>query len=279
MPSNKRYSYDDLVYLMSRLRDPDTGCPWDLEQDFSTIAPYTLEETCEVLEAIANKDYDNLKEELGDLLFQVIFHSRMAQEQSLFDMSDVMNGLISKMVRRHPHVFPDGTLHSERTSAETTTSDQVTESWAQIKQREKAEAALLNETKTASAMPDTLPSALPAMERAKKIQKAAAKTGFDWPDCAPVYDKIHEEIIELQEAESEGRERMTEELGDLLFACVNLARHLKVDPEMALRQATGKFEKRFRTMESIALADDQEFQQLTLDEMEAYWQQSKRSFD
>lgn len=272
-----RYRYDDLVYLMNRLRDPETGCPWDLEQDFSTIAPYTLEETCELLEAIANRDYDNLQEELGDLLFQVVFHSRMAQEQELFDITDVIHGLVSKMVRRHPHVFPQGTLKSERAGDDTMTSGQVAESWRRIKQHEKSEDEKPEDEKPVSAMPEKLPAALPAMERARKIQKAAARVGFDWPDCTPVYEKIHEEIHELQEAKSEGRERITEELGDLLFACVNLARHLQVDPEVALRQATGKFEKRFRTMESIARADEQEFRQLTLDEMEAYWQQSKQA--
>ncbi|AMO56939.1 nucleoside triphosphate hydrolase [Endozoicomonas montiporae] len=273
--SDRRFSYDDLVYLMNRLRDPVTGCPWDLKQSFDTIAPYTLEETCEVLEAIASKDHENLKEELGDLLFQVIFHARMAQEESLFDLSDVVHGLVSKMVRRHPHVFPDGHLHSERTGDETTTPEQVTERWGQIKQQEKAAV----KSGPLSAMPDKLPAALPAMERAKKIQKAAAKTGFDWPDCSPVYDKIQEELAELQEAETESQERVAEEFGDLLFACVNLGRHLQVDPELALRQATGKFEQRFRTMESLAQTEELEFQQLTLEEMEDYWQQSKRHND
>ena len=274
MQLQMKYSYDDLVYLMNRLRDPNTGCPWDLKQSFDTIAPYTLEETCEVLEAIASKDRINLKEELGDLLFQVVFHARMAQEESSFDLSDVIHGLVSKMIRRHPHVFPDGTLHSERTGNETTTPEQVTERWGQIKQQEKA-----GQCSSLSAMPDKLPAALPAMEKAKKIQKAAAKTGFDWPDCSQVYDKIQEELTELQEAQTESQERVAEEFGDLLFACVNLARHLQVDPDMALRQATGKFEQRFRTMESLAQAEEQVFQQLTLDEMETYWQQSKLKND
>ena len=269
-----QYSYDDLVYLMNRLRDPATGCPWDLEQNFSTIAHYTMEESCEVLEAIASKDYDNLKEELGDLLFQVIFHARIAQEEALFDISDIIHGLVSKMVRRHPHVFPGGSLHSERTGEETTTPEQVTENWGLIKQREKA-----GTSRPLSVLPDKLPAALPVLEKARIIQKAAAKTGFDWPDSSQVYDKIQEEITELKEAQTEGQERMTEEFGDLLFACVNLARHLQVDPELALRQATGKFERRFRTMESIALAEEQDFEQLTLEEMEEYWQQSKQGSD
>ena len=271
-----RYSFDDLLYLMNRLRDPDTGCPWDLEQDFATIAPFTLEETCEVLEAIVNKDYENLREELGDLLFQVIFHSRMAQEQSFFNISDVVHDLVCKMVRRHPHVFPDGDLRTRRNPADTTTSAQVTDSWAQIKQQEKG-----GGNAPASAMPDQLPAALPAMEKARKIQEAAAKVGFDWGEPEPVYEKIQEEIEEIQQAsqDDEGQDRVAEEVGDLLFACVNLARHLSVNPEMALRQASGKFERRFRAMEQKAIADNYEFQQLALAEMEAYWQQSKQASD
>ena len=263
---------EELLYMMQRLRDPDTGCPWDLEQDFSTIAPYTLEETCEVLDAIANEDYDNLCEELGDLLFQVIFHARMAEEEGLFDFSRVVSGLIEKMVRRHPHVFPDGTLQSERCLDDPETSpEQVSVKWEEIKQTEKGGNI------RQSALPEKLPSALPSMTRARKIQKAAAKVGFDWPDVAPVYDKIQEEILEIQQASNngEGQERVTEEMGDLLFACVNLARHLDVDPDMALRKATGKFEGRFHTMERQALENEQDFQQLTLEEMEAYWQEAK----
>ncbi|MGI9277336.1 MAG: nucleoside triphosphate pyrophosphohydrolase [Endozoicomonas sp.] len=262
----------ELLYMMQRLRDPETGCPWDLEQDFSTIAPYTLEETCEVLEAIANEDYDNLREELGDLLFQVIFHARMAEEEGLFDFSQVVSGLVVKMIRRHPHVFPDGTLESERRPGDPeTSSEQVAVNWEQIKQKEKGGQARV------SALPAKLPSALPAMTRAKKIQRAAAKVGFDWPDAEPVFDKILEEMDEIRQArvQGEGSERVAEEVGDLLFACVNLARHLKVDPDLALRQATGKFEQRFHVMEQLAEDHDQDFQQLTLEEMEAYWQQAK----
>ena len=264
----------DVLYMMRRLRDPKTGCSWDLEQDFDTIAPYTLEETCEVLEAIARKDYDNLKEELGDLLFQVVFHAQMADEEGLFDFGQVASGLLEKMVRRHPHVFPDGTLRSERSPDDDTSPEEVIEKWQAIKAKEKQDKG---EVKTTSAMPEKLPSALPALTRAYKLQKAAAKVGFDWLDFEPVLDKIQEEIAEVREAvkEKEGQSRVAEEIGDLLFSVVNLARHLGVEPDMAMRQSNEKFEGRFRTMEQKSLAEGHDFQQLSLEEMEAYWQQAK----
>lgn len=269
-------SLNDLLYLMSRLRDPETGCPWDLEQDFSTIAPYTLEETCEVLDAIAREDFDNLREELGDLLFQVVFHSRMAEEAGHFDFDQVAVGLVEKMVRRHPHVFPDGTLASKKQpGTDDTSPEQVVEAWQKIKAEEKAS----RPEKPKSAMPEKLPDALPPLMKAYKLQKAAAKVGFDWPDYKPVLDKIQEEaeeIIEAVEAD-EGQQRIAEEIGDLLFACVNLSRKLGVDPEMAMRQSNIKFESRFRSMEDKASQNSEVFEQLTLEEMEAYWQQSKQT--
>ncbi len=271
---NDKSSMDQLLYMMARLRDPETGCPWDLKQDFSTIAPYTLEETCEVLEAIANSDMDNLREELGDLLFQVVFHAQMAQEKDLFGFEEVVDGILEKMVRRHPHVFPDGTLGSVRDKNDPTTSDQIIDNWQAIKQKEKQSKG---QKLSVSAMPEKLPDALPSLSRAYKLQKAAAKTGFDWPDLKPVIDKIREETQEVLDAvgDKEGQQRVAEEIGDLLFSCVNLARHLKVDPDMAMRQANNKFENRFRSMEHRAQDDGRNFQQLTLDEMEAYWQQIK----
>ncbi|WP_422408980.1 MULTISPECIES: nucleoside triphosphate pyrophosphohydrolase [unclassified Endozoicomonas] len=267
-------SLEDMLYLMSRLRDPEAGCPWDLEQNFTTIAPYTLEETCEVLEAIASEDFENLREELGDLLFQVVFHSRMAEEAGLFDFHQVAAGLVEKMVRRHPHVFPDGTLESRMSPNDDTTSDQVVESWQAIKQKEKL---ARGEKTSESAMPSKLPAALPSLTRAFKLQKAAAKVGFDWPEVEPVFDKIQEEMEEIREAvrEQQGNDRIAEEIGDLMFACVNLARHLSVDAELSLRKASDKFEKRFRTMELRAAEEGHEFHQLTLEEMEAYWQLGK----
>ena len=268
-------SMDRLLYMMARLRDPETGCPWDIKQDFSTIAPYTLEETCEVLEAIANSDMENLREELGDLLFQVIFHAQMASEADHFSFEQVAEGLLAKMVRRHPHVFPDGTLNSVRSKDDPTTPDQVIDSWQAIKKKEKQDKGL---KQSVSAMPEKLPDALPSLSKAYKLQKAAAKVGFDWGELQPVVDKIQEEVAEIQQAlaEGESQQRLSEEVGDLLFACVNLARHLKVDPDMAMRQANNKFESRFRSMECFAEAEGQVFQQLSLEEMEAYWQQSKQ---
>lgn len=264
-------SIDDLLTMMARLRDPESGCSWDLKQTFATIAPYTLEEACEVVDAIEQEDWGHLREELGDLLLQVIFHAQMGREAGYFDFSDVCQTLLEKMLRRHPHVFPDGTLDS---SMENTplTPEEVKQRWEEIKAEEKR---AKQKKSSGSAMPDDLPAILPALKRAQKLQKAAAKVGFDWPGADPVYAKIEEEIAEIQEASEQYPEKVSEEIGDLLFACVNLARHLGVDADMALRQANGKFERRFRQMETLAAADDQTFQQLTLDEMEAYWQQSK----
>ncbi|WP_257274673.1 MULTISPECIES: nucleoside triphosphate pyrophosphohydrolase [unclassified Endozoicomonas] len=267
-------SLEDLLYLISRLRDPETGCPWDLEQDFTTVAPYTLEETFEVLDAIASEDFENLREELGDLLFQVVFLARMADEAGLFDFNQVVAGLVEKMVRRHPHVFPDGTLASRKSPDDDTTTDQVIENWQTIKQKERL---TKGEKTSESAMPSKLPAALPSLTRAFKLQKAAAKVGFDWSDAEPVFDKIQEEIEEIREVvrERQGNDRIAEEIGDLMFACVNLARHLSVDADMSVRKACDKFENRFRSMEFRAAEEGREFQELTLDEMEAYWQLGK----
>ena len=267
---------NDLLVLMARLREPQLGCPWDLKQDFSTIAPYTLEEACEVVDAIEREDYDNLREELGDLLFQVVFHARMAEEAEYFSFSSIVHELVEKLVRRHPHVFPDGTLASENTPETRLTPEQVKERWQQIKAEEKQ--AKGNNENRLSALPDHLPATLPALKKAEKIQQAAARVGFDWDTSDQVEDKIREELQEISEAVSlgEGKERVTEELGDLLFACVNYARHLGVDPEMALRGATSKFDGRFRKMEVRMSEEGDTFEQLSLDEMEAYWQQAKR---
>ena len=265
------HSIDELIMLMARLRDKEHGCPWDLKQTFSTIAPYTLEEACEVAEAIEREDYDNLREELGDLLFQVIFHAQMAAESELFDFGDISEGLLAKLLRRHPHVFPDGSLNSFA-SEEKLTPEQVKQKWQEIKAEEKK---LKGQKQPESAMPDDLPVTLPTLQRAEKIQAAAARVGFDWPEVEPVFDKIQEELAEIREARAESQERISEEVGDLLFACVNLARHLGVDADMSLRKACHKFDGRFRKMEALATTNDQAFEQLTLEEMESYWQQVK----
>ena len=249
-----------LLEIMAALRNAESGCPWDLEQDFSTIAPYTIEEAYEVADAIERKDLDELKGELGDLLFQVVFHSRMAEEQGAFGFDDVVRGINEKMLRRHPHVFGD----EEQRSA-----GAVAESWEAIKATERAAAG--NETDSAL---DGVAQALPALKRAEKLGKRAARVGFDWPDSEGVRAKIDEELAELSEAGSAAE--IEEELGDLLFSVANLARHLGVDPETALKRANSKFEQRFRLLEAEFDATGQATSKASLDELEAAWQRAKQ---
>ncbi|MEY3634873.1 MAG: hypothetical protein RLZZ61_1283 [Pseudomonadota bacterium] len=242
-----------LTDIMARLRDRETGCPWDLEQNFTTIAPYTIEEAYEVADAIERNDLDALKDELGDLLLQVVFHSQMANELGIFDIQDVVNGICDKMVRRHPHVFGNATAESH----------EVPDNWETIKAAERSG----YEDNSALA---GVALALPALLRAQKIQKRAARTGFDWPDQSGAREKIIEELDEVSEAST--HEHVAEEIGDLLFAVVNFARFHKVDAELALKQASAKFERRFRDME-VSAGDA--FVGLPLDEKEELWQQAK----
>ena len=242
-----------LTDIMARLRDRDTGCPWDIEQNFASIAPYTIEEAYEVADAIERNDLDALKDELGDLLLQVAFHSQMASELGVFDMQDVVNGICDKMVRRHPHVFAGITANSH----------EVPDNWETIKAAERSG----DEDVSALA---GVALALPALLRAQKIQKRAARTGFDWPDQSGAREKIIEELEEVKEATSIAH--VTEEIGDLLFAVVNFARFHNVDAEFALKQASAKFERRFRDME---LSAGDAFAGLSLDEKEELWQQAK----
>ncbi len=253
--------FTELVEIMSRLRDPEKGCPWDLKQDFRSIAPYTLEEAYEVADAIESDDLSALKGELGDLLLQVVFHAQMAQEAGLFDISDVCAGINDKMKRRHPHIFGDESLDS---------AEDVSKRWDEIKQAERGE----QEVDT-SQMHD-IPNTLPALLRAHKVQRRAAHVGFDWPEIDGVWDKLAEEQEELKEAlESQDTAHVEEEMGDLLFSCVNLSRHIKVDAEAALRRAVKKFEGRFRAMESLAEQAGRKFEELDTSEMEVLWQQAK----
>ena len=256
-----------LLDIMARLRDPKHGCPWDLEQSFATIAPYTIEEAYEVAEAAERGEPEALKDELGDLLLQVVFHSRMAEEARQFDFNDVARGIADKMIRRHPHVFA---------GAEVDGSAAQTVAWeAQKAEERRAKAA--TDGQAASAL-DGVGLALPALTRAEKLQKRAARVGFDWPSTPPVFEKIEEEIAELRtEIEHAGKpDRIADELGDLLFAVVNLARRLAVDPEQALRHANRKFERRFRAIEErLALAENP-VGRASLDEMEAEWQRVKQ---
>ncbi len=243
-----------LADIMARLRDRDTGCPWDVEQDFASIAPYTIEEAYEVADAIERNDMDALKDELGDLLLQVVFHSQMASEQHSFSLQDVIDGICDKMVRRHPHLFGDVAADK---------SEIVVANWETIKAEERSGKA--DDSALAG-----VALALPALLRAQKIQKRAARTGFDWPDVDGPRGKIFEEIEEVDAATSQ-EERM-DEIGDLLFAVVNLSRFHDVDPESALKGANAKFERRFRAMEASA---GREFAGLSLEEKEMHWQQAK----
>jgi ATP diphosphatase len=257
-----------LIAIMAALRTPGTGCPWDLKQDFSSIAPYTIEEAYEVADAIARGDLDDLKDELGDLLLQVVFHARMAQEQGAFAFHDVVLAITEKLIRRHPHVFGD-TAHLA--------PDQVKELWDKIKAEEKAERARRRggSDGEAGALAG-VPAALPALTRALKLQQKASKVGFDWNDLKAVLSKIREEADEIESALDAGnKQAASEEIGDLMFALVNLARHLDKDPEAALRGTNAKFERRFAVIEAALAARGKTPSQATLAEMDALWDEAK----
>jgi ATP diphosphatase len=255
MSENRGARIADLIAVMARLRDPENGCPWDLQQDFSTIAPYTLEEAYEVMDAIERNDAGSIRDELGDLLFQVVFHARMAEEKGWFDFDSVAGAIVDKLVRRHPHVFGDG-KH---------------EDWESLKATERA-------AKDASTLAD-IPRALPALTRAAKIGKRASRIGFDWPSLPGVRAKISEELVELdaEVARDPASPETEEEYGDLLFALVNLGRHLKIDPEASLRGANAKFEQRFRRMEALAASRNLRLSSLTEQEWEGLWLEAKRT--
>jgi ATP diphosphatase len=257
-----------LLEIMAALRTPKTGCPWDLEQSFATIAPYTLEEAYEVADAIARGDLSALKEELGDLLLQVVFHARMAEEQGTFNFGDVVQAITEKLIRRHPHVFGD-----ERSQ----TPDEVKGLWERIKAEEKA--ARKKGAREDGALAG-VPVALPALTRALKLQEKASRVGFDWNDPRAVLRKIREEADEVEDALNGGATDTTEaaaEVGDLLFAVVNLARHLRADPETLLRQTNQKFERRFAAIETALAAKGKAPQNATLAEMDALWDEAKRA--
>lgn len=258
-----------LLHIMTRLRDPQTGCPWDLEQDFSTIAPYTLEEAHEVADAIARGDMDNLCEELGDLLLQVVFHAQMASEQGLFDFDQVAAGIVDKMIRRHPHVFPDGRLDAETVAIE---SREVMANWDAIKKAEKA-----GKGEHHHRILDGITSGLPALTRAEKLQRKAGKVGFDWNDPRAVIAKLREELDEIEaELDNGTQAAREEELGDLLFCVVNLARHLDLDSEMALKKANIKFQRRFAHIEDRLAEQGTPFSAASLEQMEALWVEAKQ---
>jgi ATP diphosphatase len=259
-------SISRLIEIMARLRDPVGGCPWDVEQTFDSIAPYTIEEAYEVADAIAQRDMDALREELGDLLLQVVYHARMAEEDGHFDFESVAGAIGDKMVRRHPHVFGADAVDSAAAQ---------TRAWEEHKAAERRAKAARGGR--APSVLEGVAIGLPALTRAAKLQRRAARVGFDWPDVAPVLDKIAEEVGELQ-AEIQGGgtpDRIEDELGDLLFAVVNLGRTLEVDPEAALRHTNAKFERRFRVIEETFAAQGRELADVSLDEMEAAWQAAK----
>ncbi|MCG3866155.1 MULTISPECIES: nucleoside triphosphate pyrophosphohydrolase [unclassified Photobacterium] len=263
MDNKKSSQMEQLLAIMSQLRDPKNGCPWDLKQNFDSIVPYTLEEAYEVADAIEQKNWNDVKEELGDLLFQVVFYSQMAKEQGLFEFDDVVSGISEKLVRRHPHVFSDKQFKDEAA---------VKQNWEVEKAKERAakehDVSLLA----------NIPNALPALMRADKIQKRCANVGFDWDELAPVVDKVKEELDEVMDEVIQAvpePQRIEEELGDLLFSVVNLSRHLKVKPESALQKANKKFEKRFRQVEENVLEHGKNISQCSLAELDEAWNRVK----
>ncbi len=255
---------DRVLAVMARLRDPDRGCPWDVQQNFHTIAPHTLEEAYEVADAIARNDHPGLRDELGDLLLQVVFHAQMAAEAGLFDFEAVADGLEKKLVRRHPHVFGEQTAASEADVAE------IWETQKRAERQGRGETSAL----------DGVTHGLPALLRAQKLQKRAARVGFDWDDAAGVFAKLAEEVDELRTAwDAQNARAVNEELGDLLFAAVNLARHLNVDAETTLSGASGKFERRFRFMEARLRDQGRRAADCTLTELDALWDDAKQQLD
>jgi nucleoside triphosphate diphosphatase len=264
VPSRK---IERLIEIMAALRRPGSGCPWDLEQTFRTVAPYTIEEAYEVADAIERGDLDDLRDELGDLLLQVVFHARMAEEAGAFAFGDVVAAITTKLIRRHPHVFDE---------ARDLSPDEVKGVWDAVKAAERSARAQASHDGAVPSLLDGIAQALPALIRAEKLTRKAATVGFDWPETAQVVDKIHEEIAEVADAVAGGEpERIEDEVGDLLFAAANLARHLKVDAEGALRRANAKFERRFQAVERGLADRGRSLNEASLEEMEQLWSEAK----
>ena len=262
-----------LLEIMAALRQPETGCPWDIVQTFETIKPYTIEEAYEVADAIERGDFDHLQGELGDLLFQVVYYSQLAREEGRFEFDGVVDSITRKLIRRHPHVFPTGDLYASL-DVPRLSEEQVKQRWEEIKAEERAEQSAAPEQLS---LLDDVPAALPALSRSAKLQKRAGQVGFDWPDALPVLDKVREELDEVLEAMADNDPiAITDEIGDLLFSVVNLARHLKVDPEAALRGANGKFERRFRFIEQALRDTGRPMEDCTLEELDILWGEAKR---
>jgi ATP diphosphatase len=287
---------EKLLALMTMLRDKDFGCPWDLEQTIASLVPFTLEEVYEVVDAIEKQDMLGLEDELGDLLFQVVFYAQIAAEEGLFNFDDVANAITRKLIRRHPHVFPKGKQTNFGNKADIS-SDQVVVNWEAIKRQEKREKREKREkqekqrtrqssqsqrgnsesTAASDSILDDVPRALPALERARKLQKRAARVGFDWPEIEPVIAKLKEEVAELESALAEGdQQQISNELGDVLFAAINLARHGSVEPELALRSANQRFEDRFKWIESTLSSRGKTLTETKLEELDLLWDQAKQ---
>jgi len=268
-----------LVALMKMLRDKNFGCPWDLEQSIESLIPFTLEEVYEVVDAIEKRDMVELEDELGDLLFQVVFYAQIAQEEDLFNFDDVANAISNKLVRRHPHVFPEGEVTNFGTKSKIS-SDQVIVNWELIKKEEKEEQLARKTIESAAngieSVLGDVPRAMPALERSRKIQRRAANVGFDWQEISPVVSKLKEEVEELEEAISNGKSAAIEsELGDVLFAVVNIARHTNVDPESALRKANSRFENRFKWIETKLQSDGKSITEMNLQQLNQLWEEAK----
>jgi ATP diphosphatase len=294
---DKPYDLADLIYLMQRLRDPKSGCPWDIKQTFNSIIPHTIEEAHEVAEAIESKDWPHVEEELGDLLFQVIFYSQLGDESALFNLASVIDVLVTKLVRRHPHVFPEGDLHGKRDADYCPSDDEIQAQWQIIKQQEKIlKAGLSDKSKAASKVLgtkknetlvlvdylDDIPRSLPELTRADKIHRAVSMRGFDWTEIQGVLDKVREELQEVEEEiEQADVQRLQHEVGDLLFASVNVARHLGINPEQALGQANRRFSERYSLVAESLAAKNRSLElensnQITSGEMEQAWNEAKK---
>lgn len=269
-----------LVALMKLLRDSEHGCPWDLEQSIKSLVPYTLEEVYEVIDAIDNDDMVELKDELGDLLFQVVFYAQIAEENGHFSFDNIANAITDKLIRRHPHVFPEGDVNQFGKKSKLT-ANEVVVNWEAIKETERKEKQMrggIRANSTAVSILDDVPRALPAVERARKLQKRAAAAGFDWQEINPVIDKLKEEIAEFEQAlAAQERPQISAELGDIMFAVVNLARHSAVEPEVALRSANQRFEDRFRWIETTLQSRGRELKETDLAELDSLWEAAKKS--
>lgn len=264
-----------LQYVMTCLRDPELGCNWDKKQTFKSIAPYTLEEAYEVIDAIEKEDLEHLKEELGDLLFQIVFYAQMAQEEGRFNFDDVAASITEKMLRRHPHVFPDGDINRFG-EAINLTEEQVADQWQTIKAQEKAQRERIQKV-TDDSLLEEVPTSMPALMQAVKLQKEVAKYGFDWPTIEPVFAKVREELEELESAiKEQSLAHIEEEMGDVLFAASNLSRHLSVSPDIALNKTNLKFRCRFARVENLVKQQNRELRDCSLEELDSYWEQAKR---